>query len=141
MPRSENRVRVCQGCGKEYELGVDSTQHKYCSTSCRGKWHYNRWKSSGGKRDARKQKTYWLRNKYGISADDYDNMLEAQGHRCACCGTDEPTGYNWHVDHNHSTGDVRGLLCSKCNQGIGLFDESIEKLNSAIAYLEKHNGS
>jgi len=45
---------------------------------------------------------------------------------------------NIHVDHNHTTGIVRGILCSKCNQGIGLFMENKNILKSAIEYLEKH---
>lgn len=140
MPRSENRTRTCQNCDREYELGIDSTLHKYCSIPCRQKWHYRRWRSNGGRRDKRKQQDYWLRSKYGITADQRDEMLVAQGGCCAICNTSEPSGYNWHVDHNHETGEVRGLLCSKCNQGIGLFDESTVNLESAIDYLRRHNG-
>lgn len=140
MPRSGNRTRTCQNCDKEYELGIDSSLHKYCSIACRRDWHYNRWKSSGGRRDSRKQQDYWLRSKYGISSDDRDKMLADQKGCCAICKVSEPSGYNWHVDHDHVTGKVRGLLCSKCNQGLGLFDEKTSNLEEAIKYLRKHNG-
>ena len=141
MPRAKNRIRECQHCGITFELGSDSAQFKYCSVSCRQKWHYNRWKSNGGKRDPDKVKSYWLKHSYGITLEDYNAMLNQQGNKCACCETAEPTGYNWHVDHCHKTGKVRALLCSKCNQGIGLFDESVLKLEQAIKYIRKHNGN
>jgi len=54
----------------------------------------------------------------------YDELLEKQGHKCAICGTTENRGHPLCVDHNHSTGIVRGLLCHKCSQGIGLLDDS-----------------
>lgn len=141
MPRSKIRHRTCQNCEVSYELGVDSKQIKYCSVECRNQWHYNKWKSNSGHRDKRKTKSYWLKHTYGIDIEQYEAMLEGQQGLCACCGTDEPTGYNWHVDHCHSTGKVRSLLCSRCNQGIGLFDEDPVKLTKAIEYLGRHNES
>lgn len=141
MPVSKVRHRKCQQCGKDYELGVDSSQHKYCSLKCRNDWHYNKWKSSGGLRDKVKIRSYWLKHTYGITIEDYENLLEAQGNRCAICGITEPSGYNWHVDHCHSKGHIRGLLCSKCNQGLGLFNDNTEVMRNAIKYLEDRNES
>jgi hypothetical protein len=65
-------------------------------------------------------------------------MLEDQGHVCAICGTKDP-GYKGRfvVDHDHDTGNVRGLLCDRCNTGIGFLQDNIAVLRSAINYLER----
>mgnify|MGYP000094078581 FL=1 len=65
-------------------------------------------------------------------------MLEAQDYKCAICGNeDEVEGRRLAIDHCHSTGDVRGLLCGKCNRGLGLFYDNQELLNKAIQYLKQ----
>lgn len=70
---------------------------------------------------------------YGITPAEYDAMAAAQGHRCACCGSKEPGGSgSFHVDHDHVTGDVRGLLCSKCNLGIGSLGDTVEGVQRAL---------
>lgn len=76
---------------------------------------------------------------YGISLAEYDRMEEEQIFGCAICGG-LPTGSSgkFHVDHNHITGEVRALLCQKCNIGIGVFDEDENKLRLAIAYLARY---
>ncbi|MBM3661163.1 MAG: hypothetical protein FJW95_16895 [Actinobacteria bacterium] len=63
-------------------------------------------------------------------------MLEAQGGGCAICGRPEPEGGSLHVDHDHETGAVRGLLCFRCNGALGNLDENVERLADAIAYLD-----
>lgn len=80
-----------------------------------------------------------LKTLYGITHNDYLNMLEAQKGRCAICGTDTPGGKGtFHVDHCHLTGKVRGLLCGNCNRGIGYLKDSVSNLASAIFYLSNH---
>lgn len=78
-----------------------------------------------------------LKNKYGITVEDYDKMLMRQNGKCAICATREPGGSGKHfmVDHDHSTGKVRGLLCGRCNRGIGILDEDTGRLLSAVEYL------
>jgi len=77
-----------------------------------------------------------LRVKYGITREQYDLLCESQGGRCAVCTTTTPGGRGaWAVDHDHRTGKVRGLLCTKCNTGIGLFDDDPVRLRAAIKYL------
>jgi len=86
-----------------------------------------------------------LKRLYGITVDQYYSMLESQGGGCAICGTKVPSSRKrkyasvemFFVDHCHATGKVRGLLCSRCNRGIGFFDDSIDKLNLAVNYLEE----
>lgn len=76
--------------------------------------------------------------KYGILPEDYARMLRAQGFGCAICGIQKcPSGRRFSVDHCHETGRVRGILCLKCNQGIGQLDDSPERLRRAAEYLEK----
>lgn len=64
--------------------------------------------------------------------------LAAQGNRCAACGTDDPGNVNgWVTDHDHVTGEVRGILCHGCNIGLGAFKDSIDRLQRAIRYLRQ----
>lgn len=85
---------------------------------------------------------YLLRH-YGIGVDEYNALLAAQGGLCAICKKPEilqaKTGelLKLAVDHNHLTGEVRSLLCGKCNKGIGLFSEDPDLLHTAAIYLER----
>lgn len=80
--------------------------------------------------------------KYGLTEQDYLGMVEAQGDRCAICGrhSSELNGFAgvWHVDHCHSTGVVRGLLCPACNTSIGKLRDDVTVLQRAIDYLVAH---
>lgn len=82
-----------------------------------------------------------LKKKYGITSEDYDALLSRQDGKCAICGSTESGGYgpNLHVDHNHDTGEIRGILCKSCNTGLGFFQDDAEMLKAAIQYLEKSN--
>ena len=84
-----------------------------------------------------------LKKAFGISLLDYQDMFVAQNGVCAICGNPEGGVINerrkWlAVDHDHKTNEVRGLLCESCNKAIGLMQDSIERLTSAIAYLKKY---
>jgi hypothetical protein len=75
--------------------------------------------------------------RYGLSDLDYEAIRAAQDDRCAICRTDQPGGNGaWHVDHDHLTGEVRGLLCLRCNAGLGQLGDNVETMRTAIAYLE-----
>ena len=82
------------------------------------------------------QSTYYKRM-YGITKIQYDALMTQQGGVCAICGKTNPSERKLSVDHNHTTGKVRGLLCNQCNVMLGLGGESICQLKSAIKYLEK----
>ena len=73
------------------------------------------------------------RREYGITEEQYNNMILYQNNTCAICK--KPSHKTLHIDHDHQTGNVRGLLCSQCNTGIGFFKEDINALASAIEYL------
>lgn len=105
---------------------------KKCSMGSAKKW-------VGENRD--KRKDYYLRRTYGLTLTQYNEMLDAQGGVCAICGTSDPKGKSgtyFVVDHNHETGNNRGLLCNRCNRAIGLLGESPGVLNSAIEYLKRY---
>jgi hypothetical protein len=86
----------------------------------------------------RRDAVRWARYKklYNISADDFHRMMESQDGLCAICDS-ELSSVHTHVDHCHDTGVVRGLLCSRCNQAIGLMDEDMSRLDKAKKYLAR----
>lgn len=79
-----------------------------------------------------------LRRMYGINDADYDTLFEAQGGKCAICGSADSgrKGQPLFVDHDHSTGKVRGLLCWPCNRGLGFLGDDAEGVRKALVYLE-----
>lgn len=81
----------------------------------------------------------WVRNlklQYGITESEYADILDSQNGLCAICGTSEKDSpKRFAVDHNHETGEVRGVLCSSCNLGIGNLGDSPDRLYSAMRYL------
>ena len=79
---------------------------------------------------------YQLKRRYGITFADYYRMLEEQGGGCAICGY-RPKKRRLSVDHDHETGQIRGLLCVSCNRGLPWFSESPELLDRAAEYLRK----
>lgn len=78
-----------------------------------------------------------------VSKEDFEDMLSAQENLCAVCGGErfKVTERDLHVDHDHETGMVRGLLCSNCNIGLGHFQDSPDILLSAATYLIQHSTS
>lgn len=75
----------------------------------------------------------WLLRKYNLTLKEYNEILNKQNGMCAICNTKE----NLCVDHDHKTGEIRGILCQSHNKAIGLFKDNKEILQSAIKYLDK----
>lgn len=105
------------------------------------------YKRAWAKKDATKARAQarknHLRSTYGITVEQQDAMLEAQGHRCLICGTkfDDikprvPGGPRYTIDHCHDSKKVRGLLCGPCNLGLGNFKDDLGRLREAIEYLK-----
>lgn len=106
------------------------------------------WREKNKERLADKNKTWYEENKehrreyqllkkYGLNIDDFDRMLDEQGHCCKICNTHiSQLNKPLYVDHCHTTNKVRGLLCHTCNSCIGHAKDDIEILKSAIKYLE-----
>ncbi len=80
---------------------------------------------------------YHLKRKYGITIEQYDAMLAAQGGVCAICRQPRPENRTLHVDHDHVSGEIRGLLCFRCNNALGDFEEQYELFQKAANYLDR----
>ncbi|MGH9084278.1 MAG: endonuclease VII domain-containing protein [Acidimicrobiales bacterium] len=87
----------------------------------------------------RQRDDYYMRT-YGISADDFDRLLDEQNGGCAICRARPDREASMHVDHDHESGAVRGLLCLSCNQGLGKFRDDPALLLRAIVYLRQRAG-
>lgn len=77
----------------------------------------------------------WLKWKYQLTTEEYAEMLDKQAGGCAICGEASQIAGTLHVDHDHSDGHVRGLLCNRCNQGIGYLRDHPTLLAIASAYV------
>jgi hypothetical protein len=80
-----------------------------------------------------------LRRTFGMSLEDYDELLAAQDGRCAVCGRTPRAGAKLHVDHDHVTGAVRGLLCFSCNASLGHLAEDATRIQRLSRYLDGHD--
>lgn len=88
-------------------------------------------------RNSKYHKAYYKYAKYGIDKTLHDEMLANQNGKCAICTRELSLQKEVHIDHCHTTGKVRGILCGKCNKGLGQFEDNVEYLNNAIKYLKK----
>jgi len=91
------------------------------------------WYRNNPERSNENKRRFNLKNLYGMSVEDYNGIVARQGNVCAICGNGREG--RLHVDHDHETGAVRGLLCNRCNRAIGLFEDDPIILRRAIAYL------
>ena len=105
--------------------------HCYCKACNNARAYESRQRLHGGSRH------YHLKHRYGISADQFDELVVQQGGVCPICGREDPE----HVDHSHVTGNVRGILCFNCNGGLGQFRDSPDALRNAAAYLERSDAA
>lgn len=120
-PNKYFKDKHCRWCSDLFTPRGPSNH--YCTEEC----------SKKGTKD-----TYYLR-KYGIGYREYLELLDSRNGECWKCGVsrrDTPT-LTLAVDHNHSTGEVRGLLCSDCNMAIGKLGDDIKGIKEALAYLEE----
>lgn len=109
------RAGLCPSCGSKPRTG-----YRRCDR-CRDKRH-----------------AASIRSLYGLTPGEYREMLLDQDGGCAICGDPPGTGYNTrrlHVDHDHTTGRVRALLCSRCNVILGMCDEDPERLRKVLQYI------
>lgn len=114
----------------------ESGRHSNCKVCVRA--NVAKWQRDNNYRHNEKTKSYLLRSKYGLTRDDLNAIIEAQGGRCLICNQQTE---KLRVDHCHVTGKVRGLLCHGCNTGIGLLGEEPDRLEAAAAYLRVHHAA
>lgn len=112
---------------------------KVCQTAAKHQWYLdnpNYYKQYN--KDYYKNHKWESRlGKYDMTVADYDALFAKQGFCCAICGTtvNNQCGRDFHVDHDHKTGKVRGLLCHGCNSGIGNLKDNPEIVKKALEYL------
>lgn len=146
--------RECAECGTAFTYEAkNGRRHAFCADCVtehvrRHSARYNRRQSLAAENEPEfyvRLRAYRFRSnirRYGITPEQYDALLSTQGGLCAICG-DAPDANGkgayarLHIDHDHATGLVRGLLCGRCNQGLGYFRDSPDSLASAIKYLKK----
>lgn len=134
--------KKCTQCKKTKPLATGFRLHKGRKRSgtayhsiCRQceQENHKRWKERNPERVAATARRSWLMRSYGITPEQYDELVAQQNGACATClRSDLPLV----VDHCHVTERVRGLLCNPCNSGIGHFREDREAMARAIRYLE-----
>lgn len=142
---AKNGKSICQKCvaiyNKAYRQDKNNRERQAANMKA--------WREANPKRHAANAKAYreanpdWrtnyhLKHTYGITLVDYNKMLDAQGNGCAICGkTPKENGKRLDVDHDHKTGQVRGLLCTQCNMGLGCLGDSLLQLQAAVSYLKE----
>ena len=154
-------TKCCTICGavKSVDQFKDGRQCKKCLQTKQQEWRaanrehvaaYERARRRLNVPDPAKTRAEMLKCRYGITTEEFESILASQGHQCAICGTDTPGGRGtWHIDHDHqccaqrykTCGKcIRGLLCVRCNAGIGYLQDDVSILRSAIKYLETNAG-
>lgn len=135
-------TKTCSKCGAEkpltsaywYKDGKRQTGVFPQCKDCKAKYDQERYERT---KDVAKQRMRKNRlAQFGLSPEEYDRMLENQSGGCAICG--KAAGYadkRLAVDHDHETGEVRGLLCDRCNLVLGKMEDSPDLLQRAINYL------
>lgn len=86
--------------------------------------------------EEKRQREKHYKSKYGMTISDYDAVLENQNGKCAIC--EETKDKLLNIDHDHTTGKIRGLLCNSCNTALGLFQDKEEVIKRACLYLGKN---
>lgn len=131
--------RKCNRCGEvkkcnEFYIKKGKTENQYRFNSPCIECIYK----SGLTEESRQYQKYYNKKwKFNINKEDYIKMLDLQKNKCLICNIDkDKVKKDFAVDHCHKTGKVRGLLCSNCNTGIGMFNDNIDNLLNAIKYLK-----
>lgn len=128
---ASTKTGTCAVCGPAAKVRHDRSRDRWrcCQSDSR--------KSRPMAAAARRQ--YHLKSKFGLSDAEYAAMLAEQGGVCAICGGECATGWRLAVDHCHQTGQIRGLLCGRCNRAIGQMEDDPELLGAAANYLRSRN--
>lgn len=142
-------TKTCSSCKETKpltEFGLQRGRPRHHCKQCKNK-ESREWYEKNKDRKKELSKNYRhtkknqdLNKKYKISLHDYNNMLAEQNHSCKICNTHQDSLKRaLCVDHDHSNGKVRGLLCDTCNRSLGLLKDNIDVLKRAVNYLEGQN--
>jgi len=125
--------KVCGTCGKEHDLDNFPNDKRYPDgKSYRCKPCHSAYNKAYKQKKAEELKEYRLKQRYNLTQTEYDQLKESTPH-CPICGSEEPLV----IDHDHSTGKVRGLICQPCNKALGFFRDNTQSMKNAIKYLEQ----
>jgi hypothetical protein len=131
-------TKVCLGCKENksiFEYYFSAKALDGCVAYCKPCSHkqVQLWRN----KNPEKRRAVDRKKAYGITEKQWYALFMKQGQVCAICGTDTPGGpkKQWHTDHDHKTKEVRGILCNKCNIGLGSFKDDVVALRAAIIYL------
>lgn len=136
--RKGNQVKYysyCKICTNERaKVSRKKPESRYKERERYKRWYY------GPKHFQIIEKSVWKNRKYnyGISKEQYISMLESQGNVCAICKRLPRNKKGFAIDHDHHTGQIRGLLCGHCNTALGQLQDDIEIVQNAITYLQKY---
>lgn len=142
-------IKICRVCNIEkpierFSFRNDSqkyrTECKDClNTARKSQPAFGRWHKLNRERVQQYMRDFALKRYWGLTREDFDRMLEAQGGVCAICKKSHwmGVGKRPHVDHCHMSGKIRGLLCNLCNVGLGAFKDDVDSLANAIKYLKE----
>ena len=122
------RQAYCKLCAKDYGRERYQDNPEYFAEISRA------WR----KKNPDWARSWKLKTLYGVTLEEYHKIFEKQGKCCAVCKIKVPTKPGWCLDHNHKTGEMRGILCPKCNRGLGYLDDSAKNLKNAIEYLKAY---
>lgn len=122
------RLKKSNCCKKCWKEAINSWRNK---DRVKNKEKYNARNRSWRKRNPDKVKTQFLKDLYGITLKEYNQRIIKQNGKCLICHKKSKL----HIDHNHKTNKIRGLLCERCNPGLGFFNDDVNILKSAINYL------
>jgi len=122
--------RKCSRCQEtKPKIDFKSYQWKLASAYC------NPCREANSTKDYHKNRSH-LKNRFGMTVEQYDSILQSQSYTCAICKQPEIQNKRLSVDHCHKTGIIRGILCQKCNQGLGSFRDNTDYLLNAYNYLK-----
>ena len=136
-------TKACKECDEDFSVPETSAgwNTKYCGRDCAHEVKRRRRNTRNRERTAagiRRKRTNLSYKQYGITTEQYEEMLASQDSRCRICGVhQEELTRRLAVDHSHKDGHIRGLLCIKCNAGLGNLGDSISLVRKALDYLEE----
>ena len=149
----------CNACRKTYrqnntdKIKIDNKKWRETNidyTKAKAKTYYNQnkqmaiarandWKNNNPERRKEIARNSHIKRKYGITIEQESQLKQLQNNKCAICKNELQPGFKSHIDHCHTTGKIRAILCNTCNAMLGMAKESPEILKFALNYLKKYN--
>ena len=136
-------MKTCKKCKIEFPATLqyffkdvyNSDSLTYACKTCR-KSQYQTWVENNRQKERDKSRRKRLK-RLGFTPELFSSMLEYQNNLCAICNTDDPGPNGWQADHDHNNGKARGILCLRCNMGLGFLEQKgVDWADKAKKYIE-----